>query len=153
MSDGDKTPSIELIHGDAGTELASNRTSLSFERTRMSADRTLMSTVRTSLSLISFGFTIYKVLGNATAVIPRASETARNVGLAMLTLGVILLVAGIASHTIFDRELGLRRERLHDAGLLRRAVHYHATPTYIAAAALLVIGLSVIGSIVLRLAS
>jgi putative membrane protein len=149
----DETSSIELIHGDAGVELASNRTSLSIERTRMSADRTLMSTVRTSLSLISFGFTIYKVLGNASSLIPRASETARNVGLAMLTLGVVLLVAGIASHSVFDRELGLRRARLYEAGLLHRDIHYRATPTYIAAVALLVIGLSVIGSIVLRLAS
>lgn len=141
----------DLIDDDASTELSSNRTSLSFERTRMSSDRTLMSTVRTSLSLISFGFTIYQVLGKASGVLPHASETARNVGLSLLSLGLVVLAMGIVSHTLFDRELGERRARLHDAGLLHRAVRYHVTPTYVSAVALLAIGLSALGSIVLRL--
>ena len=34
-------------------------------RTIMAADRTLMAWVRTSLSMLSFGFTIYKVLDTA----------------------------------------------------------------------------------------
>jgi len=47
---------------DVGTELSSTRTGMAFQRTRLAADRTLMAVIRTSLSLISFGFTIYKVI-------------------------------------------------------------------------------------------
>jgi putative membrane protein len=43
-------------------ELAEERTDLAVKRTLMGADRTLMAWVRTALSMISFGFTIYKVL-------------------------------------------------------------------------------------------
>ncbi len=44
------------------SELATQRTNLAVKRTLMGADRTLMAWVRTALSMISFGFTIYKVL-------------------------------------------------------------------------------------------
>jgi len=144
-------PVAELIKGDPSVELSSNRTSLSFERTRMSSDRTLMSTVRTSLSLIGFGFTIYQVLGKASGILPRASETARNAGLAMLFLGLAILAMGIVSHSLFDRELGKRRDRLYNAELLRHGAHYRMTPTYFSALALLGIGLALTASILLRL--
>ena len=147
----DDEPDGGLVGGDPATELSSNRTSLSFERTRMSSDRTLMSTLRTSLSLISFGFTIYQVLGKATGILPHASETARNVGLALLILGLAMLAAGIVSHTMFDRQLGKRRARLHEMSLLRREAHFHATPTYLSALALLLIGLGALASIVFRM--
>jgi putative membrane protein len=148
----DSGPRRDLVKDDPNLELASDRTSLSFERTRMSSDGSLMSTLRTSLSLIGFGFTIYKVLGNASGVLPRASETARNLGLAMLALGVALLAAGIITHAAFDRQLSTRRRRLYEAGLMHTAPPYRATPTYVAAILLLVIGLSAIASIAFRLA-
>jgi putative membrane protein len=148
---GDQPEPSGLIKDDARVELASNRTSLSFERTRMSSDRTLMATVRTSLSLISFGFTIYQVLGKASALIPRASELAQRLGLALLSLGVLILVMGLVSHASFDRELKRRRDRLYQARLLRRALPYHMTPTYLAALLLLLIGLGALASIFWRL--
>ncbi len=43
-------------------ELAEDRTDLAVKRTLMAADRTLMAWLRTALSMISFGFTIYKIL-------------------------------------------------------------------------------------------
>jgi uncharacterized membrane protein YidH (DUF202 family) len=43
-------------------DLAEDRTDLALRRTVMAADRTLMAWVRTALSMISFGFTIYKLL-------------------------------------------------------------------------------------------
>ena len=43
-------------------ELAELRTDLATTRTLMAADRTLMAWIRTALSLLSFGFTIYKLL-------------------------------------------------------------------------------------------
>jgi putative membrane protein len=142
-----------LIKDDPSVELSSNRTSLSFDRTRMSSDSSLMSTLRTSLSLIGFGFTIYKVLGQTAGVLPRASETARNLGLAMLALGVALLAAGIFSHAKYDGDLAERRRRLYEAGLMHTAPSYRLTPTYLAAVLLLMIGLGAIASIAFRLAS
>jgi len=151
MAESAGKPPPDLIDADPSVELSANRTSLSFERTRLSADRTLMSTVRTSLSLIGFGFTIYQVLGKASGVLPRASETARNLGLAMLLLGIVVLIMGIVTHSMFDRALAQRRDRLYEAGLLRRAANYHITPTYVSAVALLIIGLAAITTIVFRL--
>jgi putative membrane protein len=146
-------PSDDLIKGDAGVELASHRTSLSFERTRMGADNTLMATVRTSLSLISFGFTIYQVLGKASAIVPKASEMARNLGLGLLILGLANLVMGLISHALFSRGLTQRRADLFRKGLLRREVRYHATPTYIVAFSLLALGLGALATMVFRLMS
>jgi putative membrane protein len=141
----------ELIDGDPGVELASNRTSLSFERTRMSSDRTLMATVRTSLSLISFGFTINQVFGRATRLIPGAERSGRRLGLALLILGILMLTMGLVTHSTFDRALSARRERLHDMQLLRRAVRYHGTPTYVIAICLLAVGLLALADIAFKL--
>jgi putative membrane protein len=143
--------SPDLIGGDANLDLASNRTALSFDSTRMSADNTLMATVRTSLSLISFGFTIHQVLGRASGVLPRASESARNIGMAMLVLGLVVLALGIASRTRFGHELGRRRQRLVQAALLAPGGEYAAFATYLAAWALLVIGVGALASILVRL--
>lgn len=141
----------ELIGGDASTELSSNRTSLSFDRTRLGFDRTLMAIVRTSLSLIGFGFTMYQVFSKASALIPRADATARNLGLALLILGLALLTMGLISHTRADRQLEQRRERLYQLGLLRREARYSATPTYVTALALLMVGLVALASVIFRL--
>lgn len=151
MSQAAETSIPALIDDDAGTELSSNRTSLSFERTRMSADRTLMSIVRTSLSLISFGFTINQVFSKASSLIPKADQSGRNLGLALLVLGVGLLAMGIYSHSKFDHELTGRRERLHGMKLLHHAVQYRATPTYVTALGLLITGIGATGVVVFRL--
>ena len=145
------TPPDDLIKGDANLELASHRTSLSFESTRMGADNTLMATVRTSLSLISFGFTIYQVLGKASGVLPHASVLAKNFGLGLLILGLVNLVMGLVSHGLFSRGLTERRAGLYAKGLLHHEVRYHATPTYIVAFSLLAMGLLALATIVFRL--
>lgn len=141
----------EFICDDAAVELSSNRTSLSFERTRMSADRTLMSTVRTSLALISFGFTIHEVFSRASTLVPGVDQSGRRLGLGLLVLGVLLLVMGIVSHSLFVRALAVRRERLFRLHLVRTAIRYHATPTYVAAVSLLVLGLMAIADVALKL--
>ena len=153
MSQTESDPTVtQLIKGDPAVELSANRTSLSFERTRMSADRTLMSVVRTSLSLISFGFTIYQAFNQLAkkGLFPDPDRAARNLGLALLMLGIVLLIMGILSHLNFGRELTLRRERLYNAHLLHRAIQYRATPTFVVAAALLFIGLAALASIAWR---
>jgi putative membrane protein len=69
-------------------------------RTKMSLERTLMSCVRTATALIGFGFTIVQFFahfrdlpGVAPPLFPEAS---RNVGLALILTGILML--GIAVH-------------------------------------------------------
>lgn len=156
MGDETETPgaTTELVGNDAGTELASNRTSLAFERTRMAADRTLMAIVRTSLSLISFGFTIYKAfesLKESPVTHLTGGHSARYFGMSLLYLGVALLIMGIAGQWKFNHELTQRRERLYGLHLLRRTLQYSATPTFIVACVLLLIGIAAIAAIAFRL--
>jgi putative membrane protein len=91
-------------------ELSSRRTGMSFQRTRMSADRTLMSVIRTSLSLISFGFTIFQVFEKLRDqnVLTHAAS-ARNFGVTLVALGILMLIVGIIYHLQFM--VGLREER------------------------------------------
>ncbi|WP_218002829.1 YidH family protein [Paraburkholderia oxyphila] len=77
-------------------ELAVDRTDLAARRTLMAADRTLMAWVRTALSMISFGFTIYKVLQSFEAAGGQLSHphSARTVGLFLIGMGTAALVLG-----------------------------------------------------------
>src|ERR1700749_4817057 len=88
---------------DISVELSSRRTGMSFQRTRMSADRTLMSVIRTSLSLISFGFTIAQVFQHLQdkAMLAGGTHAARNFGLALVYLGVVMTAIGIVYHVQF----------------------------------------------------
>jgi putative membrane protein len=83
-------------HTRSAQELAEDRTDMATSRTLMAADRTLMAWIRTSLSMLSFGFTIYKVLEGfqqAGRAMPRES-TPRNVGLFLTALGTVAMVMG-----------------------------------------------------------
>ncbi len=77
-------------------ELAQIRTTLAEKRTLMAADRSLMAWIRTGLSMISFGFTIYKVLegfrGTGIEDIPHGNP--RNIGLFLIGLGTACIVMG-----------------------------------------------------------
>ncbi|MDM0084934.1 DUF202 domain-containing protein [Variovorax sp. J31P179] len=77
-------------------ELAQIRTDLAVERTLMASDRSLMAWVRTGLSMISFGFTIYKVLEafQQQGGHLRSDAAARNVGLFLTGLGTVSIVVG-----------------------------------------------------------
>jgi putative membrane protein len=125
---------------------------MSFQRTRMSADRTLMSVIRTSLSLISFGFTIYQFFEHLTTakILTGVGHPARNFGIALLVLGVLMLVLGIGYHIAFM--LGLRRERvaLADEGLIHAESKFPASMTLIVAVLLLIVGVLAISSLALR---
>lgn len=83
----------------SSNQLASARTDLATARSTLAADRTLMAWVRTGLSLISFGFTIYKMLdgfGSGGGIIVEHSP--RSVGLFLTGLGTFTLLMGTADY-------------------------------------------------------
>jgi putative membrane protein len=130
-------------------ELSARRTGMSFQRTRMSADRTLMSVIRTSLSLIGFGFTIFQTFKHLQeSQIISAGSVPRNFGLALVALGVVMIVVGIAYHVRFM--MGLRQERLSMTadGLIHGQSHFPVSLTLIVAVLLLLIGLFATASMI-----
>ena len=132
---------------DVNTELAARRTGMAFQRTRLAEDRTLMAIIRTSLSLIGFGFTIYQFFERLREkdVIARAAAP-RHFGMALVALGVLMLIFGIAYHVQFM--LGLRRLRqsMRDEQLIHGATAFPVSLTLITAFLLLAVGLAAIAS-------
>jgi inner membrane protein YidH len=126
-------------------ELAMRRTGMAFQRTRMAADRTLMAVIRTSLSLIGFGFTIYQVFKRLReANVLHNSGAARNFGIALVFLGILMLLVGIGYHLEFM--FGLRQQRglLAKIGLVHAQSRFPVSMTLIVAVILLAIGVTAI---------
>ena len=70
---------------------------LQMMNTLMAADRTLMAWIRTSLSLLSFGFTIYKILEgfqDAGGKFVVRTDVPRNAGLFLTGMGTLAMVMG-----------------------------------------------------------
>lgn len=126
------------------------RTGMSFQRTRLSADRTLASVIRTSLSLITFGFTIAKAFEKFARAEDRSVAGAHNFGIALVALGILMLLIGIAYHAFFM--LGLRHERKVMAihGLIHGESKFPPSLTLITALILLGIGITAILSMFFR---
>ena len=137
-------PDIKL---DVNTELAARRTGMAFQRTRLAEDRTLMAVIRTSLSLIGFGFTIFQFFQRLREqdVITKAAAP-RHFGLALVALGVLMLLFGIAYHVQFM--LGLRRLRqsMRDERLIHGETVFPVSLTLITAFLLLLVGIAAIVS-------
>ena len=136
---------------EISVELSSRRTGMSFQRTRMSAERTLMSVIRTSLSLISFGFTIFQVFEKMRDhnVITHAGA-ARNFGVTLVGLGIIMLIGGIAYHIQFMVHLRQKRIAMMHAGLVHGESKFPPSLTLITAVILLLIGVVAIVSMVFQ---
>jgi len=84
----------------SANELAAQRTIHATDRTMMAADRSLMAWVRTALSLISFGFTIYKLLqgfAEAGTSLSHASSP-RSMGMWLTGMGTISMVLGTVEY-------------------------------------------------------
>jgi len=77
-------------------QLAEVRTNLATDRTVMAAERSLMAWVRTGLSMISFGFTIYKLLESfqESGRVPPDGLSPKNVGLLLVGLGSFSIITG-----------------------------------------------------------
>ena len=100
----------------SSNQLAQIRTDLGVERTAMAADRSLMAWIRTALSMISFGFTIYKLLdGFAQSGQLADSSTPRTVGLFLIGLGTVAIVMGTIEYWFRVRSL----RHLHSMRLLQ----------------------------------
>jgi len=91
----------------SSNELAADRTDLAATRTLMAADRSLMAWIRTALSMISFGFTIYKVLEGfrGSAVVLSHENGPRDIGLFLTGLGTVSLVMGTIEYWSRIRDL------------------------------------------------
>lgn len=94
-----KWPMTEEMQTTTKTDLSGERTDLAVERTVMAAGRTLMGWVRTALSLISFGFTIYKILQGVTAGVQIQiglfkAQDPRRLGLVLIGLGTASVFIG-----------------------------------------------------------
>jgi putative membrane protein len=132
---------------DTNTELAARRTGMAFQRTRLAEDRTLMAVIRTALSLIGFGFTIYQFFERLREqdVIARAAAP-RRFGLALVALGIVMLVLGIAYHVQFMLGLRRLRESMREEGLIHGETVFPVSLTLITALLLLAIGVAAISS-------
>ena len=110
--------------------------------TLMAADRTLMSWTRTSLSLLSFGFTIYKILEgfqDAGGKFVVRTDVPRNAGLFLTGMGTLAMVMGTIEY--WQTLKGLRK--LQDFRLAR--------PPLIMALLMSVTGLFLFFSIITKL--
>jgi len=89
-------------------QLAEARTDLATDRTVMAADRSLMAWVRTGLSMISFGFTIYKLLEGfqESGKIHPDGLSPKNAGLLLIGLGSLSIITGTIEY--WQRIGGLR---------------------------------------------
>ena len=132
---------------DVNTELAARRTGMAFQRTRLAEDRTLMAVIRTSLSLIGFGFTIFQFFQRLREqdVITKAAAP-RHFGLALVALGVLMLIFGIAYHVQYMFGLRRLRESMREEGLIHGETVFPVSLTLITAVLLLAIGVAAIAS-------
>lgn len=144
--------SAPQLLGDAGTELAANRTAMAFDRTALASDRTLMAMVRTSLALIGFGFTIFSFFHTLIQkYLDLPTVAPRRFGGMLIILGIILLTLGIFNHQRETKERRLRRQTLYDQGLIHHPEIVRRSATMVVALLLLLVGILAIFSIVTRL--
>jgi putative membrane protein len=91
----------------SSNDLAADRTDMAALRSMMAADRSLMAWIRTGLSMISFGFTIYKLLEGfaASGSVGAAMQSPRAVGLFLTGLGTVAIVLGTVEYWYRLRDL------------------------------------------------
>jgi putative membrane protein len=117
---------------------------LEVERALMDADRVMLQIVQTSLSLIGIGVTIYTLFSNwAVRGVALADRMASRLGIALLVIGLLLLVGGIASQARYRFTLMRRAARAREAAGPDAWPTYRTAPTVGIASLLLLVGLVV----------
>jgi putative membrane protein len=112
-----KTPEAAPALVDANT-LALERTSLGIERTGLALERTLEAWIRTALSMISFGFTLGKLVhttegGRVTGLFGERTWSVSGLAYFLVITGVVALACATLQHWLRVRDLrkkGLRRQ-------------------------------------------
>jgi putative membrane protein len=116
----------------------SSSNDLAAARTLLAAERTLMAWIRTGLSLLSFGFTIYKILQGLEAETFIHGATAREVGLFMAGIGTLAILMGTTDHW-------------HSLKLLRQAHNFKLTrPPMVMAVSMSIAGFVLFFGILVR---
>lgn len=125
---------------------------MSFQRTRMSADRTLMAVIRTSLSLIGFGFTIFQFFQRLReAGTLTHAGSARNFGITLVALGILMLIGGIVYHSQYMLGLRAQRKDMAIARLIHGESRFPVSLTLITAILLLITGITAIISMIFQI--
>jgi putative membrane protein len=133
-------------------ELSARRTGMSFQRTRMSADRTLMAVIRTSLSLIGFGFTIFQFFQRLReAGTLTHAGSARNFGITLVALGILMLIGGIVYHSQYMLDLRAQRKDMTTDRLIHGKSLFPVSLTLITAILLLITGVAAIISMIFQI--
>jgi putative membrane protein len=112
-----KTPGAAPPLVDANT-LALERTSMANERTGLALERTLEAWIRTALSMISFGFTLGKLVhstegGRVAGIFGERTWSVSGLAYFLVITGVAALAGATLQHWFRVRELhkkGLRRQ-------------------------------------------
>ena len=81
---------------------------LALDRTRLAAERTLMGWIRTCFSMMTFGFTVFKVMAELrlfTAQKVAPLQGARELGLALAGIGTFALLFACLQHWRYMRRL------------------------------------------------
>ncbi len=106
-----------------------------------------MAVIRTSLSLIGFGFTIYQFFQSLRErdVIAKAAAP-RHSGVALVSLGVLMLILGVVYHVRYMRGLRRLRQSMSEEGLIHGETVFPMSLTLVTAVLLLAIGLTAIVS-------
>jgi putative membrane protein len=110
-------------------------------RTMLAADRTLMAWIRTSLGMLTFGYTLYKILEEVreAAKITLHPAAPRNAGVCLTVAGTVALLMGIFEYCGTLRML----RRSHKFGFLR--------PTLIVSGVMTAVGILLSAGIMARL--
>jgi putative membrane protein len=89
----------DVTAGDADA-VAPDIPDLGAMRTMMAADRTMMAWIRTSLAMLSFGYTIYKVLQEVQEAeqIALHGNAPRNAGALLSIMGTAALIMGLIEY-------------------------------------------------------
>lgn len=137
------------------TDMAAQRTELAYQRNRFAADRTLMAIMRTSLSMIGFGFTIFSFFNSVATqeaighIVP--DRAPGRFGLALVVLGVLLLLAGIAADVRYMAKLRRQHQWLMDSEWGDGIDPMDRSLIVVSGIVLLLMGLVAIGLILVRI--
>jgi putative membrane protein len=115
---------------------------LAIDRTAMASDRTLMAWTRTSISMISFGFTIYKILegmGKEGLSFTKNPMGPRQLGLFLIAIGTVSLGMGMVEHWHTKKGLG------------KKTSFKILSPTFLTSGAILLLGTFLFFSIIMQM--